>query len=686
MSVMNRYTAVVLVLFLTACSSQQTVRRNNAPLPLIPMPATVEHSSGNFVLRRGVPLVVRFGNARALAVTRYFQQLAGDLHLDLRDENTAADGAISFELDPDLLVRGDADDEAYELSVSARRIRVAARTPRGLFYGGITLWQLICGAEKTMPLQIPAVAISDHPRFAWRGLLLDSARHFQSPEFVKRFIDQMAQHKLNVLHWHLTDDQGWRVEITKYPKLTQVGAWRTPPGGGKPYGGYYTQDEIRDIVRYAEERYVTIVPEIEMPGHAQAAIAAYPQFGVTGRNPAVSHDWGINTYLYNVDESTFGFLQDVLDEVIDLFPSRYIHVGGDEAAKDQWQASARVQQRMRALGLKDEAALQGWFTARIGKYLAAHGRKLIGWDDILEGGVPPDATVMSWRGAQGAIDAARQGHDVIMAPSPLMYFDHLQSPAHDEPPGRPDVVSLEDVYRFQPIPRELDSGQAIHVLGAEAALWSEYLTDAQRVEHAAFPRAAALAEALWSTPAQRDWNSFRARLPAQLARYASAGIAYAHSTTGADEANSLERNSDELKSCTNGLMLRIQGDPDGRRDGPIYRADLMNPCWILPHVDLNRIARITVQAGHIPYYFALWHDEAKVTSRRSTSGADELQIRLDDCYGPMVKAVPLRIEHPESEMRDVALEGNGVHDVCFAFAAHTRDPLWLIDFVRLVPK
>jgi len=424
-----------------------------------------------------------------------------------------------------------------------------------------------------------------------------------------------------------------------------------------------------------------------MPGHAQAAIAAYPQVGVTGKNPGVSHDWGINTYLYNVDEYTFGFLQDVLDEVMDVFPSRYIHVGGDEAAKDQWQASARVQQRMHELGLKDEAALQGWFTARIGKYLAAHGRKLIGWDDILEGGgVPPDATVMSWRGAQGAIDAARHGHDVIMAPSPVMYFDHLQSAAHDEPPGRPDVVSLEDVYRFEPLPKELDAAQAAHVLGAEAALWSEYLTDTPRIEHAAFPRTAALAEALWSLPQRRDWASFSARLPAQLARYASAGMAHASATTPAGEANLLEHDSDELKSCANGLSLRIQGDPDGRREGPVYRVDLMNPCWIFPHVDLDRLARITVQAGHIPYYFALWHDEAKVTSRQSTSGADEIQIRLDDCNGPVLRAVPLRVEHPELETFDIPLDGNGVHDVCFAFGTRARDPLWLIDFVRLVPK
>jgi len=683
---MKRFALFVSFFLLAACTLQHTMRRDHAPLPLIPLPATVERSPGYFHLRRDMPIVLRSGNAQVLGAARYFQQLVADLHPDLRIDGTQADDTIAFELDPNLLLRDDVGDEGYELLVSSGRVRVAARSPQGLFYVGITLWQLISAADKAAPLQIPAVTISDHPRFAWRGLLLDSARHFQSPEFVKHFIDQMAQHKLNVLHWHLTDDQGWRIEIKKYPKLTEVGAWRTPPGGGPRYGGFYTQDEIRDIVRYAAERYVTIVPEIEMPGHAQAAIAAYPRFGVTGKSPGVSHDWGINTYLYNVDEPTFAFLQDVLDEVMELFPSRYIHVGGDEAAKDQWQASTRVQQQMRKLGLQDEAALQGWFTARIGKYLAAHGRKLIGWDEILEGGVPPDATVMSWRGAQGAIDAAKQGHDVVMAPSPVMYFDHLQYAAHDEPPGRPSLVTLEDVYRFEPVPHELTAQQAAHVLGAEATLWSEYLTDDARLEHAAFPRAAALAEVLWSPPQQRDWSSFQTRLPAQLARYTSAGVAYARAPAPAHETNTLKRNSDELKSCADGLSLRIQGDPDGRRDGPIYRVDLMNPCWIFPSVDFDRIARITMQAGHIPYYFALWHDEAKVTSRQSTSGADEMQIRLDDCAGPVFKAVPLRIERPELETLDLVLDGNGAHDVCFAFATHQRDPLWLIDFVRLVPK
>jgi hexosaminidase len=663
--------------------------RDNAPLPLIPMPAAVDRSPGYFTLRRGMPLILHTDNAQALGVARYFQELTqrtNSLHLDLRPHAAAADDAITFVLDPNFLVRGDDTGEGYELSVSPRRIRLIARSPRGLFYGAITLWQLITGTGAEAPLRIPAVAIADHPRFAWRGLLLDSARHFQSPAFIKHFIDTMAQHKLNVLHWHLTDDQGWRIEIKRYPRLTEVGAWRTPPGAAKDaprYGGFYTQDEIRDIVRYAAERYVTIVPEIEMPGHAQAAIAAYPEFGVTGTNPGVSHDWGINTHLYNVDDSTFVFLQNVLSEIIDLFPSKYIHVGGDEAAKDQWQASAHVQQRMRDLGIKDEAALQGWFTARIGEFLAEHSRKLVGWDEILEGGLPADAVVMSWRGTQGASDASKQGHDVIMVPSPVMYFDHLQSSAHNEPPGRPDVVSLADVYAFEPVPRELDASQTRHVLGAEGALWSEYLTSQQRVEHAAFPRTAALAEVLWS-PASRDWVGFQARLPAQLQRYRAQDVHYA-SEPAPTTASAEELDSDSLQPCTNSLPLRLEADSDGVRSGPIYRVDLMNPCWIYPHVNLDAPLHMMVHAGHIPYYFQLWHDDAKVVMRASTTGADELQLRLDDCAGPVAAATPLHADHLEIETIDVALPAaSGVHDVCLSFATRARDPLWLIDYVRLI--
>ncbi len=529
--------AVVLCAVLLSGCQTTTTRQTTSILSLIPLPAVVDRAPGKFVLHQGAVLNVHSRNGAALGVARYFSNelaRARDLHLDLQPGGDAeSTGGIAFNLDPNFLVRGDTADEGYELTVSSQRIVLIARTPHGLFNGAVTLWQLLTqNIDRANVLTVPCLHIEDHPRFAWRGLMLDSARHYQSPQFIKRLLDRMALQKLDVFQWHLTDDQGWRIQIKRYPKLTEIGAWRIPasvnatPGR---YGGFYTQDEIRDIVRYARARFITIVPEIEMPGHAQAAIAAYPELGVTGKRPPVSHDWGVHTYLYNVDDSTFEFLENVLTEVMDLFPGRYIHVGGDEAAKDQWQASAAVQRRMHELHIANADGLQSYFIARIGRFLAAHGRRLVGWDEILQGGVPPDATVMSWQGEKGGIVAARLGHDVVMAPSPIMYFDHVQSARHDEPPGRPDVVSLADVYAYDPLPKQLDATLVKHVLGAQANLWTEYMDTPARVEHAAFPRVAALAEALWSAPARRNWNNFLQRMPAQIERYRASGIDFADS-------------------------------------------------------------------------------------------------------------------------------------------------------------
>ncbi len=527
--------AVILVT-ISGCKMAPPKPVDSGPLPLIPMPVVVERRSGHFEVVPDSALVVN--DERASGSARYFADLVErthGLHFALTTGAAAPVGdAIVFQLQPGT-ARTD-DDESYRLGITPHQITLTAGTAHGLFNGAVTLWQLLTpGGKDGQTLRVPCAQIDDYPRFAWRGLLLDSARHFQSPEFVKHFIDIMALHKLNVMHWHLTDDQGWRVQIKKYPKLTEIGAWRAPqpnemqlvdPATGK-YGGFYTQDQIRDIVRYAADRHVTIVPEIDMPGHAQAAVAAYPQLGVTGAQPAVSSDWGINTWLFDVSEYSFSFVENVLTEVMALFPSKYIHVGGDEAAKDQWKASAHVQERMRRLGIRDEKDLQGYFTVRLEGFLRVHGRTLVGWDEILEGGVPPTAVVMSWRGTEGAVAAAEHGIDVVMSPDPAMYLDHLQSSASDEPPGRVKVISLADVYAFEAVPRELDADQARHVLGGQANLWSEYLTTPQRVEHAAFPRAAALAEVLWSRPEGRNWDDFVARLPAQFDRYRKLGVAFA---------------------------------------------------------------------------------------------------------------------------------------------------------------
>lgn len=496
---------------------------------IIPAPAHLELSSGGFEITNGTR-VWAGADPAAIAVARYFIDLVArtrGLRLELASSKDDT-GGIRLALDP----MADAARESYELTVSSSGVVIAAPAARGLFYGVVTLWQLVTadGADSG-PASIPALRIDDEPRFAWRGLMLDSARHFQPPAYIYKLVDWMALHKLNVLHWHLTDDQGWRLEIRKYPHLTQTGAWRRPAGAGNPplYGGYYSQQEVREIVAYAAERFVTIVPEIEMPGHAQAAIASYPQLGTGGVPPPVSPDWGVHDYLFDADESTLTFLEDVLSEVIELFPGEYVHIGGDEAVKNRWKDSPLVQARIRELGLADESALQGWFVARIERYLDAHGRRLIGWDEILEDGIPARASVMSWRGIDGAIAAARAGHDVVMTPDPGLYLDHLQGDAPDEPSGRPGIVSLADVYAYEPVPPGLAPDEARHIRGAQLNAWTEHMRLPKRVTYQFFPRAAAIAEVTWSPVATRDWSGFEARLPVQLARYRRLGIGYADS-------------------------------------------------------------------------------------------------------------------------------------------------------------
>jgi len=567
---------VLVVAMLSACQPVRTIRSPSSSISLIPQPATLERKPGTFPLRQGAALIVDSRNAEAANVAHRFAALLADtrgIHLDVRPFGGAREArdAIVFTLDADapLVPPG----EGYEIAVDANRIHVNARAPQGLFYGAVTLWQLLTqDTTKVSVIDVPQVHILDRPRFAWRGAMLDSARHYQPPEFIKRFIDQLALLKLNTFHWHLTDDQGWRIEIKRYPKLTEIGAWRRPAGAagtdanGHParYGGYYTQDEIRDIVRYASERYVTIVPEIDMPGHMQAAIAAYPELGSAGDTPKVSPDWGVHSYLLNVDDSTIDFMDNVLAEVIALFPSQYIHVGGDEAVKDQWKASPRVQARMRALGIKDENAMQGWFIAQLQTFLAAHDRRLIGWDEILEGGVPANAVVMSWRGAQGGIDAARAGHDVVMAPSPDLYLDHLQSDAPDESPGRPDVRTVADIYAFQPIPSAMDTQAAAHVLGAQANLWTEHMRTPESVEHAAFPRLDALAEVLWSPVSTHDWNRFVVRLVAQQDRHRATGIVPADSAFEVRVAEAYDRGAGTVVvTLSNQASLPIRYTTDG---------------------------------------------------------------------------------------------------------------------------
>ena len=507
---------------------------------LIPMPLRIEAAEQAAPVRLvdGTAIIVPAGDAEALRTADYLRDLVArtrGLKLEVRQGPAAPAGAAI------LITRaptGESGREAYDLDVSDGRVEIAASGGPGLFYGAVTLWQLMTSDAARGPVTIAAQRIHDQPRFSWRGLMIDSARHYQSPAVIERMIDWMALHKLNVLHWHLTDDQAWRLEIKKYPRLTEIGGWRVPAGAaaqadidpatGQPrrQGGVYTQDQVRQVVAYAAARNVMIVPEIEMPGHAFTAVLAYPELGSDGPPPiAIQSDWGVFPYLYNVDDRTFGFLDDVLSEVIDLFPGPFVHVGGDEAVKDQWKASPAIQARMKALGISDADALQSWFTRRIDDYLVAHGRRLVGWDEILNGdGLPPSATVMSWHGVEGAITAAKAGHDAVVAPAPVLYFDNIQALRPNEPPGRGNVVDLKSVYAFDPAPAALTDDQRRHILGLQGNLWTEHIRTGDRLAAMAFPRAAAIAEIGWSAQARRDWTSFVQRLPTQFDRYQALGL------------------------------------------------------------------------------------------------------------------------------------------------------------------
>ncbi|MFM9496677.1 beta-N-acetylhexosaminidase [Streptomyces galilaeus] len=470
--------------------------------------------------------------------------LGAALGLPLRPGPKEARGGVR------LLVDDTLGPESYRLSVIADRgVEIRGGDPAGVFWGAQTLRQLL-GPEafRRAPVRpgtrygVPHQIIEDGPRFHWRGLLLDVARHFMPKEGVLRHLDLMAAHKLNVLHLHLTDDQGWRVEIERHPRLTEVGSWRSrtkfghrasPLWDERPHGGFYTQDDIREIVAYAAERHITVVPEIDVPGHSQAAIAAYPELGNTDvvdtRSLSVWDTWGINPNVLAPTDDTLRFYEGVFEEVLALFPSEFIHVGGDECPKEQWRDSPTAQARIGELGLAGEDGLQAWFIGHFDTWLAARGRRLIGWDEILEGGLADGAAVSSWRGYAGGIAAARAGHDVVMCPEQYVYLDHRQDGGAEEPVPIGYVRALEDVYRFEPVPPGLTPEEAAHVLGTQANVWTEAMEDPARVDYQVFPRLAAFAEVAWSrlpAPERRDFAGFERRMVAHYERLDALGVGY----------------------------------------------------------------------------------------------------------------------------------------------------------------
>lgn len=493
-----------------------------AELSVIPHPVEMRVLDGAFPLRGEVSIYADGGNQGAVAVAKYFadrlKELTGLNTKVVTDEAAGMGAQFLFMVQPNKTALG---EEGYELVVTPIKILLSAADPNGLFLGVQTIRQLVTprGAEWEMP----SVRIKDYPRYPWRGSLLDCGRHFMDKEFVKRYIDLLAYHKMNVLHWHLTEDQGWRIEIKKYPKLTEIGAWRGE--GDQRYGGFYTQDDVKEIVEYAKSRYVTVVPEIEMPGHSLAALAAYPELSCTGGPFQVATTWGVFEDVYCAgNDKTFEFLQDVLTEVISLFPGEYIHIGGDECPKTRWKACEKCQARIKAENLKDEHELQSYFIKRIEKFLSEKGRRLIGWDEILEGGLPPKATVQSWRGLAGAVAAAKSGHDVICSPTSHCYLDYAQERVAGEP-TQMGFIDLKTCYHFEPTPAELSPQQADRVLGLEGNIWTEHAPP-PRVDWQVFPRLCALAEVAWTPKEKRDWDNFQFRMKTHYARLDALGVKY----------------------------------------------------------------------------------------------------------------------------------------------------------------
>lgn len=509
---------------------------DTATIDIIPAPVSVERREGGFQVSDDIHVVLaRPGTAEASRLAGVTGALLREtLGLPLLKTSGLSQNAVILDLERTTPGLG---AEGYRLVVSPDGIRITAASTHGLFYGIQTLRQLLPPPDSAkLDWIIPAVEIVDYPRFKWRGLHLDVGRHFFPPEFIKRYLDLMSLWKLNTFHWHLTEDQGWRIEIRRYPRLTEVGSRRAETvlernlrpyvGDGIPYGGFYTQEEIRDIVAYARERYITVVPEIEMPGHSLAALAAYPDLACTPGPFEVGTTWGVFEDIYCPSEETFTFLENVLTEVMELFPSTFIHIGGDEAPKTRWEESALAQRVMRREGLNDEHELQSWFISRIDRFLTAHGRRLVGWDEILQGGLAPGATVMSWRGMDGGIAAAREGHDVVMTPTSHMYFDYYQADPEGEPLANGGEIPLAKVYGFEPVPEELTNEEARHVLGAQANVWTEYMPTSDQVEYMVYPRALALAEVVWSPEGRRDWDDFLSRLPVSLRILDALGVNY----------------------------------------------------------------------------------------------------------------------------------------------------------------
>lgn len=523
----------ILMIFLTSMGFSEIVKASG----IVPLPVSQVQGKGFFEITKGTRFLYSFEGEHRDNI-HYVMNSHMKKFYDLTPSSPVLSdkyvkGAVWFNLDS----KADIPAEGYKLEVTKEGIKATASTPNGLYYAAQSLVQLMPAEESASEkVLIQATKIEDAPRFPWRGLHLDVCRHFMPKEFVLRYLDYMAMHKLNTFHFHLTEDQGWRIEIKKYPKLTQIGSVRKetligrnynpdPKFDGKPHGGFFTQEEIKEIVAYAAKRYITVVPEIEMPGHALAALTSYPEIGCTGGPYELATRWGVfKDIMCAGKENTFEFLQGVIDEVIELFPSKIIHIGGDEAPKHNWKECPDCQERIKKEGLKDEHELQSWFITRMERYINSKGRNIIGWDEILEGGLAPNAAVMSWRGEAGGIEAAKSGHYVVMTPGSHCYLDHYQADPATQPFAIGGFTSLEKIYGYEPIPASLSADEAKYIMGAQGNVWTEYIPNPAHVEYMVYPRAAALGEVVWSPKESRNYDSFMERMQSMILRYYAYGI------------------------------------------------------------------------------------------------------------------------------------------------------------------
>ena len=555
----SNYLLFLIISLFFSCK-QETIQLKE--IGIIPKPLFQEMNKGVFVLDE---------NIRFISDTE-LNQVSDYLKLYI-EENYQVSFTPQKESKKIVFISNDtiSNEEGYELKIEENSILIASKNSKGAFYAVQSLLQLMPIKSNGLAIAIPCLELRDEPQFKYRGMHLDVGRHFFSVDFIKKYIDLIARLKMNTFHWHLTEDQGWRIEIKKYPKLQEIAAFRneTLVGhynnqphqfDGKKYGGFYTQEQIKEVVAYANTRQVTIIPEIEMPGHSQAAIAAYPALGCTGEQVEVATKWGVFDEVYCPKESTFKFLEDVIDEVVTLFPGKYIHIGGDEAPKTNWKKCAHCQRLIKEKGLKDEHGLQSYFIARMEKYINSKGKQIIGWDEILEGGLAPNATVMSWRGTSGAIEAAKEGHDVILTPGSHCYFDHYQSEDENEPLAIGGFLPLEKVYHFNPIPKELTEEESKYVLGAQGNVWTEYMKTEKQVEYMAFPRVVALSEVVWSSPENKNYTDFINRLEQYQKRLDQLDVNY---------ANHMYSVKGELKNTEGNLTYQLNATSSSY---PIYYA------------------------------------------------------------------------------------------------------------------